>query len=86
MEAETTDLHPVPGVGIERDIGLVVRDGTQWLADVLRPNAYDNINLGASQQDKFWIPPDDLEEKPRPLTEWKAANLNGGCFRRSFPP
>lgn len=74
MEAETTDLHPVPGVVVERDMAVVLRVGTRWLANVLRPNADGNLNLGTSQQDHVLLSPGDLEEKPRPLTKWKAAN------------
>ena len=78
MDLQTTDSQPVHGIVVERDVEIVVRDGTRLLADVLRPDAEGPfpaiMNLGPYQKDKVWTPPDDLEEQPNKLMNWETAN------------
>ena len=68
-----------PGILVERDVDVPMRDGARLKADVFRPtNAAQKVpallNLGPYQKDKLWIPPASLEEKPNDWMNWETVN------------
>ena len=54
---------------VDRDVDVPTRDGARLKADVIRPDDGGKfpaiLNLGPYQKDKVWVPPANLEEKPR---------------------
>ena len=74
----TTSGETAPGIKIEKDVDIPMRDGAKLKADVFRPDAEGTfpviMNLGPYQKDKVWVPPEDLEEKANPLMNWETVN------------
>ena len=67
-----------PGIVVEKDVEIRMRDGVILRADVFRPEGGDRVppilNIGAYQKDKHWTPPADLEEKDNAYMNWETAN------------
>src|SRR5258708_34517184 len=69
---------PTYRVLVDKDVEVAMRDGARLKADVFRPDDGGRfpaiLNLGPHQKDKLWIPPETLEAKPNPLSNWETAN------------
>lgn len=63
---------------VEKDVEIVVRDGTRLKADVFRPAGEGRfpvlINQGPYQKDKVWVPPPDLDEPANEYMNWETVN------------
>jgi putative CocE/NonD family hydrolase len=70
---------------VEKDVQIVMRDGTIIYADVFRPDTTEKIpviiNISVYQKDKLWVPPADLEEKANPHMNWETVNPLWWCPR-----
>jgi hypothetical protein len=83
LKASQPKDHPLI---VEKDVKIPLRDGTNIIADVFRPNAGDErvpviMNIGPYQKDKVWVPMPNVEEKPNPYMNWETANPLWWCPR-----
>jgi predicted acyl esterase len=72
------DRDSAPGLLVDKDVEITMRDGVRLRADVFRPNDTSRVppilNIGSYQKDKHWTPPADLEEADNAYMNWETAN------------
>ena len=70
---------------VEKDVKVILRDGTFLYADIFRPDTAEKVpvilNVSVYQKDKLWVPPADLDEKANPHMNWETVNPEWWCPR-----